>query len=46
MNKKGFVFGMMHPGIMFVLGLIIGAVAVYFLVKKGMVTPSLPAFLK
>ena len=33
MNKKGFIT---HPGVVFILGLIIGAAAVYYLATKGM----------
>ena len=35
MNKKGFVS--MHPGLFFILGLIIGAAVMYYLIAKGMV---------
>ena len=40
-SKKGFLFGDMHPGLMFLIGLIIGAVIVYFLVKKGIIPTNL-----
>ena len=40
MNKKA-QFAMMHPGMLFILGLIIGAAIVYFLAMKGML-PNLP----
>ena len=35
MNKKGFVS--MHAGIWFVVGIIIGAAAVYYLATKGLI---------
>ena len=35
MNKKGFVS--MHAGVFFVVGLIIGAVAMWYLMKNGMI---------
>ena len=43
MNKKGILslFADMHPGLMFLIGLIIGAVVVYFLVKRGIVPTNL-----
>ena len=42
MNKKGiFLFGDMHPGIMFILGLIIGGAVMYFLILKGIVPTNL-----
>ncbi len=42
-SKKGILslFADMHPGLMFIIGLIIGAVIVYFLVKKGIVPTNL-----
>ena len=36
MNKKG-VFGIMHPGIMFLLGFIIGFALIYYLAMQGIV---------
>jgi len=46
MNKKGFLdmFGMMHPGLMFLIGLIIGAVIMYVLVSKGLIPTGLLPF--
>ncbi len=44
MNKKGFIFAMMHPGVMFLLGLIVGAVLVYFLVARGIIPTTLLPF--
>ena len=46
MNKKGFLdmFGMMHPGLMFLIGIIIGAVLIYFLVSKGIIPLGLLPF--
>jgi len=43
MNKKGILslFADMHPGLMFLIGLIIGAVVVYFLVKRGIIPTNL-----
>lgn len=42
-SKKGILslFADMHPGLMFIIGLIIGAVVVYFLVKKGIIPTNL-----
>tara|TARA_Y100000310_G_scaffold345214_1_gene462757 strand:+ start:1513 stop:1647 length:135 start_codon:yes stop_codon:yes gene_type:complete len=34
MNKKA-QFAMLHPGLMFLIGLIIGAAAVYYLFTQG-----------
>ena len=42
-NKKG-IFAMMHPGLMFLLGLIIGAILVYYLVSKGIIPTNLLPF--
>jgi len=42
-NKKA-QFAMMHPGLMFVIGLIIGAVLMYILVAKGIIPTSLLPF--
>jgi len=39
-NKKG-QFAMMHPGLMFILGLIIGAALIYYLVIKGIIPINL-----
>ena len=33
--KKGFVS--MHPGIFFIIGLIIGVVVMYYLIAKGLI---------
>ncbi|MEK6949363.1 MAG: hypothetical protein AABX34_04025 [Nanoarchaeota archaeon] len=44
MNKKGFLFAMMHPGMMFLFGVIIGAVLIYFLVAKGILPTNLLPF--
>lgn len=44
MNKKGFLFAMMHPGVMFIVGLIVGAVLVYILIAKGMIPTTLLPF--
>jgi len=35
MNKKGIVS--MHAGIFFIVGIIIGAAAVYYLIKSGFI---------
>jgi len=43
-NKKGFLFAMMHPGMMFLIGLIIGAVLIYILVSKGIIPTGLLPF--
>ena len=42
-SKKGIMslFADMHPGLMFLIGLIIGAVVVYFLVKRGILATNL-----
>ena len=42
-SKKGILslFADMHPGLMFLIGLIIGAVIVYFLVKRGTIPTNL-----
>ena len=42
-SKKGILslFADMHPGLMFLIGLIIGAVVVYFLVKQGIIPTNL-----
>ena len=42
MNKKGFIS--MHPGIFFILGLIVGAVLMYFLLSKGTIPTGLLPF--
>ncbi|MBS3102668.1 hypothetical protein J4458_04460 [Candidatus Woesearchaeota archaeon] len=42
LNKKS-QFAMLHPGLMFVVGLIIGAAVVYYLVTKGIIPVSLLA---
>ena len=44
MNKKGFLFAMMHPGVMFLLGVIIGAILAYILVSKGILPTGLLPF--
>jgi hypothetical protein len=36
MNKKG-IFAMMHPGLMFFLGLIIGIALTYYLAMQGII---------
>lgn len=43
MNKKGQLemFEMMHPGIVFFVGLLIGAVVMYLLLSKGIVPSNL-----
>lgn len=41
MNKKGFLFAMMHPGLMFLLGVIIGAAIVYYLVSRNILPANL-----
>ena len=41
MNKKGFVS--VHAGVFFVVGFILGAVLVYYLIIKGIIPISLPA---
>lgn len=43
MNKKA-QFAMMHPGVMFILGLIIGAISVYILVAKNIIPTTLLPF--
>lgn len=43
MNKKGF-FAMMHPGLVFILGLILGAVIAYILVAKNIIPATLLPF--
>jgi len=43
-NKKGFLFAMMHPGLMFLFGIIIGALLVYYLVSKGIIPIGLLPF--
>ena len=40
-SKKSSLFADMHPGLMFIIGLIIGAVVVYFLVKRGIIPTNL-----
>ena len=40
MNKKGFVS--VHAGAFFVVGLILGALAVYYLITKGIIPVTLP----
>lgn len=37
MNKKGMLFADMHPGLMFVLGLIIGLGLVYYLAMQKII---------
>ena len=44
MSKKGFLWAMMHPGMLFVIGLILGAVLMYVLVSKGMIPSGLLPF--
>ncbi|MFH0868242.1 MAG: hypothetical protein V1831_02930 [Candidatus Woesearchaeota archaeon] len=44
MNKKGFLFTMMHPGVVFILGIIIGAFLAYVLVAKGIIPTTLIPF--
>lgn len=44
MNKKGFLFAMMHPGMMFLFGVIIGAILAYILVSKGILPTGLLPF--
>ena len=46
MNKKGFLdmFGMMHPVVMLVIGLIVGAILIYILVSKGLIPTGLLPF--
>jgi len=44
MNKKGFLFAMMHPGMMFLIGLIIGLILMYILVSKNIVPTGLLPF--
>ncbi len=44
MNKKAQLFAMMHPGVMFILGLIIGGVLVYILVAKNILPTTLLPF--
>ena len=39
MNKKAFFT--MHPGLFFVVGLLIGAVLIYFLLSKGIIPADL-----
>jgi len=43
-NKKGFLFAMMHPGLMFLIGLIIGLALVYYLVAKNILPTNLLPF--
>jgi len=43
-NKKGFLFAMMHPGVMFLLGLLVGAFLVYYLLDKGIIPKGLLPF--
>ncbi|MBS3130927.1 hypothetical protein J4212_00700 [Candidatus Woesearchaeota archaeon] len=43
MNKKAFIFGMMHPGLMFIIGIALGAAIVYFGITKGFIPVNLPA---
>jgi len=40
MQKKAFFT--MHPGMFFIVGLIIGAVVVYYLIKAGTIPIALP----
>lgn len=40
MDKKGFVS--MHAGVFFIVGLILGAALVYYLIIKGFIPISLP----
>ena len=40
MQKKAFFT--MHPGMFFIIGIIIGAVAVYYLIKTGTIPITLP----
>ncbi len=40
MNKKGFVS--MHAGVFFIIGLILGAALVYYLVIKGIIPATFP----
>ena len=42
MTKKG-QFAMLHPGLMFIVGLIIGAALVYYLIMKGIIPVTIPA---
>jgi|TARA_B100001971_G_scaffold89336_1_gene82468 hypothetical protein len=44
MNKKAIFFVTMHPGFMFILDLIIGAVLVYILVAKNIIPTTLLPF--
>ena len=39
MNKKAFFTT--HPGIFFILGLLIGAALIYFLLSKGIISTNL-----
>ncbi len=45
MNKKGFfslqMFEMMHPSLVFIVGLLIGAFVMYLLLSKGIVPSNL-----
>ncbi len=44
MNKKGFllsVFEMTHPGLVFLVGLLLGAFIMYVLLAKGIVPSNL-----
>ncbi len=38
MNKKAFTT---HPGLYFIIGLLIGAVLVYYLLSKGIISTNL-----
>ena len=42
-SKKGFLslFEMTHPGLMFVIGLLLGAFLMYFLLARGIVPSNL-----
>jgi len=44
MSKKGFLFAMMHPGMMFLIGVILGAILAYILVSKGILPTGLLPF--
>lgn len=45
-SKKGFLFADMHPGLVFLIGLVLGAVIMYFLVKRGIVPTNLISIIK
>ena len=40
MNKRGFVS--MHAGVFFIVGLILGAVLMYYLMTKGIIPTTIP----